>query len=68
MMLQIEWRTYHVSLVLVIIHWYFILLHQCVTLPEFGSLPSANILPSVFFRALGKEALCRVPRKKLSVK
>jgi hypothetical protein len=27
-----------------------------------------NILPSVFFRALGKEALCRVPRKKHSVK
>jgi hypothetical protein len=25
-------------------------------------------LPSVFFRALGKEALCRVPRKKPSVK
>jgi hypothetical protein len=31
-------------------------------LPEFGSLPS------VLFRALGKEALCRVPRKKPSVK
>jgi hypothetical protein len=27
-----------------------------------------NILPSAFFRALGKEALCRVPRKKPSVK
>jgi hypothetical protein len=27
-----------------------------------------NDLPSIFFRALGKEALCRVPSKKLSVK
>jgi hypothetical protein len=28
----------------------------------------SNDLPSVFFRALDKEALCRVPSKKLSVK
>jgi hypothetical protein len=27
-----------------------------------------NTLPSVFFRALGKEALCRVPHKNPSVK
>jgi hypothetical protein len=39
-----------------------------LSLPEFGSLRVPSSLPSVFYRALGKEAFCRVPRKKLSVK
>jgi hypothetical protein len=38
------------------------------SLPEFVSLPSAIFFAECFFRALGKEALCRVPRKKPSVK
>jgi hypothetical protein len=66
MMLQIEWRIYHVSLVLVIVHWYFILLHQCVTLPEFGSLPSANILSSVFFRTRQISSLSSATQKTLA--
>jgi hypothetical protein len=37
-------------------------------LPEFGSLPSAKFFAECFFWALGKKALCRVPRKKPSVK
>jgi hypothetical protein len=39
-----------------------------ISLPEFGSLPSAKFFAEYFFRALGKEALCRVPRKKPSIK
>jgi hypothetical protein len=39
-----------------------------VALPEFSSLPSVIFLLSVFYRALSKEAPCRVPRKKPSVK
>ena len=38
------------------------------TLPEFLSLPSTKYFVECFFRALGKEALCRVPSKKTSVK
>jgi hypothetical protein len=38
------------------------------TLPEFGFLPSAIFFAKCFFWTLGKEALCRVPRKKPSVK
>jgi hypothetical protein len=39
-----------------------------LTLPEFGYLPSTKFFAECFFRALGKEALCQVPRKKPSVK
>jgi hypothetical protein len=38
------------------------------TLPEFGSLTSTKYFAECFFRALDKEALCRVPRKKPWVK
>jgi hypothetical protein len=37
-------------------------------LPEFCSLLSTKYFAECFFQALGKEALCRVPRKKPSVK
>jgi hypothetical protein len=37
-------------------------------LPEFGFLPSAIFFTECFFQALGKEAFCRVPHKKPSVK
>jgi hypothetical protein len=37
-------------------------------LSEFGSLPSTKYFAECFFPALGKEALCRVPHKKPSVK
>ena len=33
------------------------------TLPETGDLPSAEALPSVFYRTLGKYRVCRVPNK-----
>jgi len=34
-----------------------------ISLPETGDLPSAEALPSVFYRALGKDRVCRVPNK-----
>jgi hypothetical protein len=40
--------------------------HRALT--EFGSLPNTKYFTECFFRALDKEALCRVPHKKPSVK
>ena len=34
-----------------------------VSVSETGDLPSAEALPSVFYRALGKYRVCRVPNK-----
>jgi hypothetical protein len=38
------------------------------SLSEFDSLSSTKYFTECFFRILGKEVLCRVPRKKPSVK
>ena len=44
-------------------HVYFLNKPDRETLPETGDLPSAEALPSVFYRALGKDHVCRVPNK-----